>query len=318
MNNRSKLLHIFLLSIGLAFMGGTAAYAASTTVKPFVLASVSKGNFATKVQSVKASLQGAGFQLLGSYSPDLSKYHPYQAATVLAVTSKALQAAAAKTAHGAYGAVLTVSVTQVKDQLQVAYMNPVYMSYAYRMKSDLEPVLAKLSKALGNQEMFGAKGMTPNALENYHYTFGMEYFNEPLQLHSYGSHASAVAAVRKALKEGKQGTHLVYELSVPGTNQTVFGVGMESRSNKNLNDAYLMSVIDFKQYKQTAYLPYQILVKGNKVEALNLRFRMAVFFPGLSMMGDHSFMTLMAAPGAFKTALTKVAGGSTSSGSSIF
>ncbi|MEJ2711579.1 MAG: hypothetical protein P8014_00075 [Acidihalobacter sp.] len=138
-----------------------------------------------------------------------------------------------------------------------------------------------------------------------------------MELNSFGSHAQAVAAVKKALEAGKDGTKFVYQLDVPGTDQTVFGVGLDSQSDGNANDAYLMSVVDFGDLKQTAYLPYQILVKGKQVEALNLRFRMAVFFPGLSMMGKHSFMTLMSAPDAIKNTLTKVAGGS-QSGSSFY
>ena len=309
-----KLLQFVVLGLGLAFMGGVQA---ADTINPFVLASVSKGDFMSKVQDVEAALKGAGFQLLGTYSPDMAKYHPYQAATVLAVTNPALQAAAAKTARGGYGAALSVSVTQVDGQLQVAYMNPVYMSYAYRMKTDLQPVLDTLGNALGDEKTFGSEGMKPQDVENYHYTFGMEYFDEPTKLNSYGSHAQAVAAVKKGLEAGKGGTKFVYQLDVPGTDQTVFGVGLDSQSDNNVNDAYLMSVVDFKGYRRTAYLPYQILVKGKEVEALNLRFRMAVFFPGLSMMGQHSFMTLMSAPDAIKNALTKVAGGS-SSGSSFY
>lgn len=306
-----KLLRFLVLGAVLSCM--SAAHAADT-IRPFVLASISKGDFMSKVHQVETALTGAGFKLVGTYSPDMRKYHPYQAATVLVVTNPALQAAAARTAHGGYGAVLSVSVTQVNGELQVAYMNPVYMSYAYRMKSDLHPVLSQLAKVLGDQETFGAKGMKPQAVENYHYTFGMEYFTDPMDLNTYSSHAKAVAAVTKALKAGKDGTRFVYRLNVPGTDQTVFGVGLNSPSDGNANDAYLMSVVDFKKLRHTAYLPYQILVKGRTVEALNLRFRMAVFFPELSMLGQHSFMTLMSAPGAVKKTLTKVAGGTTSNG----
>ncbi|APZ44575.1 hypothetical protein BW247_06400 [Acidihalobacter ferrooxydans] len=311
-----KLFQIIVLGFGLSLVG--LAQAADQHIRPFVLGSVSTGDFMTKVQQVETALKGAGFSIVGTYSPDMSKFHPYQAATVVVVTSPALQAAAAKTSHGGYGAVLSVSVTQVDGKLQVAYMNPIYMSYAYRMKTDLQPVLTALGQAIGDEKTFGAKGMTPGGVENYHYTWGMEYFNEPLHLNTYSTHAQAVAAVKKGLTEGKGHTRFVYQVNVPGTNQTVFGVGLDNPGNGNANDAYIMSVVDYKALKHTAYLPYQILVVGNKVEALNLRFRLAVFFPELAMMGGHSFMTLMPAPNAIKDALTKAAGGSVSSGSSLF
>jgi len=44
--------------------------------------------------------------------------------------------------------------------------------------------------------------------------------------------------------------------------------------------------------------------------ALHMRFRMAVHYPDLKMMGSHSFMGIMQSPAAIQKALTAVAGGS--------
>ena len=49
-------------------------------------------------------------------------------ATVLVVTSQALWEAAGRSEYGGYGAAQRVSITEVDDQLQVAFTNPVYMS----------------------------------------------------------------------------------------------------------------------------------------------------------------------------------------------
>jgi hypothetical protein len=70
-----------------------------------------------------------------------------------------------------------------------------------------------------------------------------------------------------------------------------------------------MGIIDFKELRSTAHLPYEILVSGNKVYHLYARFRIAINFPDLSMMGDNSFMNIVESPEAIKKALTKVAGG---------
>jgi hypothetical protein len=70
-----------------------------------------------------------------------------------------------------------------------------------------------------------------------------------------------------------------------------------------------MSEIDFKDVRSTAHLPYDILVTGDEVEALHARFRIAINFPDLSMMGANSFMNIMPSPDAIKATLTKVAGG---------
>ena len=56
----------------------------------------------------------------------------------------------------------------------------------------------------------------------------------------------------------------------------------------------------------------EILVKDKEIEALHARFRIAINFPDLSMMGDNSFMNIMPTPDAIKEALTKVAGGKAS------
>ena len=45
-----------------------------------------------------------------------------------------------------------------------------------------------------------------------------------------------------------------------------------------------------------------------EVEALHMRFRMAVHFPDLPMMGAHGFTKLMSSPGATEDALESVAG----------
>ena len=70
-----------------------------------------------------------------------------------------------------------------------------------------------------------------------------------------------------------------------------------------------MSEIDFKDVRSTAHLPYEILVTGDEVEALHARFRIALNFPDLSMMGANSFLNIMPTPDAIRDSLTKVAGG---------
>jgi len=66
-----------------------------------------------------------------------------------------------------------------------------------------------------------------------------------------------------------------------------------------------MDYIDFADVKSTAHLPYEVLVSGNRVYHLFARFRIAISFPDLSMMGSNSFMSIMSAPGAIKDALTE-------------
>ena len=67
-----------------------------------------------------------------------------------------------------------------------------------------------------------------------------------------------------------------------------------------------MSIVDFEGYSKVAYFPYEILVNGSDVEALHMRFRMAVHFPDLSMMGEHGFTKLMKSPPATEDAFEQL------------
>ena len=222
---------------------------------------------------------------------------------------------AAKSEYGGFAAPQRVAVTKVGEELQVTYVNPVYMAYAYRLKSDLANTAAALEKALGKVQAFGTrKGMSARKLKKYHYTFGMEYFPDVYELAEYGSYEEALKAVEKNLKSNSVGVRQLYRIDIPGKQETVFGVSMRAPAggDKYMDDAFQMSVVDFGPLKGTPYLPYEIMVTGNRVVALHMRFRMAVYFPDLKMMGENSFMKLMPSPEAVRKALTAAVGGKTS------
>jgi hypothetical protein len=291
------------LAVGLVNLSAPVL-ADEAVLKPFVLGNTPAGDATAVVNAVKATLKAQGFEEAGSHSP-------YAGTTLIVVTSPELKAAAAKSEHGGYGAVVRVAVVQAKGGVQVSYTNPVYDAQAYRMAEDLKNVDAKLAAALGRKEEFGAKGLTAKKLRKYHYTIGMEYFDEPSVLAEYKSHDEALKAVEAGLAAGKGGVTKVYRVDVPGKPESVFGVAMKgpSADHKYMDDQYIMSEIDFKDVKSAAHLPYEMLVSGNKVYALYARFRIAKSFPDLSMMGSNSFMNIMKSPEAIRKALTAAAGG---------
>jgi len=292
-----------LAALFIIFLINTAL-ADDVLLKPFVLGSRGPGSVAEKAAAVKTALTAQGLSIAGEYSP-------YPDADVIVVTNEALQNTAAKSEHGGFGAAVRVSVTKVKDEVQVAYTNPVYMSNVYRMQGDLADVSAKLAAALGGKEEFGAKGLTAKKLRSYHYMMGMEYFTDPSVLAEYGSFEEATAAVEAGLAAGKGGVNKVYRVDIPGKKEALFGVAMKAASDadKYMDDKFIMSEIDFRDLKATAHLPYEMLVSGNKVYALYARFRIAESFPDLSMMGKNSFMNIMKSPEAIRKSLTQAAGG---------
>lgn len=288
---------IALLS-GLLMFVVTGAQAADALLKPFVLASKSAGTVAEKSAQVKAALQAAGFTVIGEYAP-------YANADIVIVTNDELKKNASASEFGGYGAAERIAITEAGKEVQVSYNNPVYMANVYRMSGDLSNVAAQLATALGKVEEFGsATGMTAKQARKYHYMMGMEYFTDPSELAEYGSHEEAVHAVDAKLANNKNGVSKVYRVDVPGKPETVFGVAMKGAGeNRFMDDKFIMDQIDSQAIKSTAHLPYEVLVSGNKVYALYARFRIAINFPDLSMMGDHSFMSIMKAPDAILKAL---------------
>ncbi|BDG04462.1 hypothetical protein [Anaeromyxobacter oryzae] len=288
-----------ICAAALVAAAGAATAADAPRLKPFVLASRGAGEVPAAAAAVKAKLSAAGFELVGEYAP-------YDGAVVLAVTSADLRAAAAQNRFGGYGAAQRVSVTKVSDEVQVAYTNPVYMAAAYRMKADLSPVAAALGSALGRLEEFGpGDGRTAKDLRGYHYTLGMPYFDEPWKLGAFASQADAIAAVEAGLAAGRGGTRKVYRIDLPGADESVFGVALSDGCG---GDGSVMREIDFKPLRSTGHLPYELVVSKGQVLALHAKFRIAVNFPDLSMMGSHSFMNIRCAPDSIEGALRKVVG----------
>ena len=280
-------------------VSASATLAADPVLKPFVLARKASGDPALVATDVKGQLEAAGFQVVGSYQP-------YPGATVLAITSDELKTAAASQKLGGYVAAQRVTVTALGDEVQVAFTSPVYMQHAYRLKADLAPVEQKLSAALGRLEAYGPKdGRTAKDLKGYHYMFGMPYFDEPSEIAHFGSHEQALKVVEKGLAARRGGASQVYRIDLPGTEESVFGVALTDGCG---GDAFIMKEIDFKPLRSTGHLPYEVLVTGSEVLALHAKFRIAMNFPDLAMMGANSFMNIRCAPDAIEDALKRVAG----------
>lgn len=293
-----------LMGMSLGLLAALPLKADDELLRPFVLVATPAGDLEQVLGGVRAALRAQGFEEVGAYMP-------YPGAQIVVVTSPELRAVAAKSERGGFGAALRVAVTDVKGKLQVSYTNPVYMAHAYRMAADLKDVAARLEAALGPGEPFGAKGLTAAKLRKYQYAPLMERFTDPSLLAEYPSHEEALKAVEAGLAAGTAGVSRVYRVDIPGKPESLFGVAMKAPTpdDKYMDDKYIMSEIDFREVKSTAHLPYEILVSGNKVYALYARFRIAISFPDLSMMGANSFMKIMKSPEAIRKALATAVGG---------
>ena len=297
-------MHTKLITLFCALFLISTTSLADTSFQPFVLASVNDSGLEEQTTATISALQKGGFTLAGQYSP-------LDNANVLVVTSPNLKSIAALSDKGGYGAGQRVSITEREGKTEVAYINPLYIQHAYRMEGDMQSVHDQLSAVLGNVETYGAeKEMTAKKLGKYHYKPMMPYFDDPMELGTFDSHEAAIGAVESGLAVEGDALTLVYRIDIPGKNQTVFGVGMKATSaakdEVNIDESHQLSIVDFEGYSKVAYYPYEILVDEKDVEALPMKFRMAVHFPDLSMMGKHGFTKLMSAPGATEDAFEKL------------
>ena len=279
---------------------------AGDLLMPFVLAYKTTGDVNAVAGDVKGKLTGAGFEVVGEYSP-------YAGAHVIGVTNGALKGHAAKSERGGYGAVQRVAITKNGDDIEVSYTNPVYMAAAYRMASDLADIRAALEGALGAEMDYGSeKDLTADDLRKYHYTVMMEYFDDPSDLAEYDSYDEAVKAVEDSLASGLGATAKVWRVDLPGKDETVFGVALKGKDGEDCSgDEFVMSRVDKASPRSTAHLPYEILVTGENAEALYARFRIAINWPHLPMVASETggtFFKLMCSPGAIEEALMQAAG----------
>jgi hypothetical protein len=295
------------LLTGILFIYSMGSALAEEILMPFVLASSSAGDVASMSADVKSKLTGAGFEVVGEYSP-------YDGANIIIVTNDAMKAFAAKSEFGAYGAAARVSVTKNGDDIEVVYTNPVYMAAAYRMAGDGTDLRKALEGALGAQQDFGSeKNLTAKDLRKYHYMFGMEYFDDPSELAEYDSQAEAVKAVEDSLAAGLGATAKVYRIDIPGKDETVFGVAMKGMDADDCSgDEFVMSKVDKSTPRHTAHLPYEIVVSDGTAYALFARFRIAINWPHLPMVaapkGQGTFFKILCSPGAIEEALIQASG----------
>lgn len=284
---------------------------AEIQVKPFILAASSGNNFDQILDNTRSKLTSAGFEILGEYSP-------YAKANIIVFTNKELRNAATKSERGGYGGALRVAITELEGETQLSYTNPKYWSNAYQMSSNLQSVSDTLASTLNAKNEFGTgeKVLSESDMRDYHYTFMMEYFDDPSLLARLESHKAAVDQIEGYLSQGANGTSKVYRLDLgkdtEGKQMTLFGVGLGGKDADDCSsDPYIMGRIDKSSLRHTAHLPYELLVYGSNVEALYGRFRIAISWPHLPMMSSDTgatFLSIMYAPGAIEEALKLVAG----------
>jgi len=274
------------------------------TFQPFVLASVATADYQQVITETKQKLTDAGFTIVGQYSP-------FGNNTIIITTNEDSLRIAALSERGAYGAPQRIAISQFGDEVEVSFANPLYYEKAYWLKASMAGVDKALKDALGFVKTFGSEdGLTAKQLKKYHYMISMPYFDDPYEYDEYDSHEEAVAEVEKRLNIEGDALSMVYKFDIPGTKMTLFGVQMKAtgkdEDEQDLDEEYQMNVVDFERPGKKAYFSYELLVNDDEVEALHMKFRMALYFPDLPMTGKHGFTKLMSSPGEIDDAFEEL------------
>jgi len=275
-------------------------------LKPYVLgAECSKGLTESKAL-VKTNLKSAGFKILGEYQPakDASRW-------VIVISNTDLISAVKKEKGlTGFAAALRVALTVEGGKVKVSYTNPKYWGNAYfrddfpkvsslynSFDNKLIAAMKKSGKYVGKQ--FGSKeGVTIDDIRDYQYMFGMPDFDDVIELGDFSSFAAAKQKVEANLKKGISGLKLVYSIEIPGTELKLYGIALTAADGEK----DFLPKIDLGTQKHTAFLPYEILVKGDEVVMLHGRYRIALAFPDLAML---TFKKIMSTPGYIEDMMTK-------------
>lgn len=274
------------------------------TYKPYTLGAESNANINTVIAEVNLVLKNAGFEVIGEYQPAGDKNR-----RVIIISSPELKTAVKKIGGlRGFALSLRVGITKEQGHVNISYTTPEYWAAAYfqrdyaKVKLEIIKISSKLKNtiaALGSNggQQFGSKsGMSTNDLSEYHYMFGMPYFQDNVVLKSFDSYADAIQTLDANFNKGVKNLERIYEIELPSKQIKLYGVAMSGSAG----EAKFLPTIDSKNPLHTAFLPYEILVYKNKVYMLHGRYRIALSFPDLSM---GTFMKIVSTPGNIETLL---------------
>merc|ERR1712137_520139 len=265
-------------------------------VLPFVLAYVSETDVNSELENVKEKLTERNFEIVGVADPSDS-------IRIVCFTSEILKERAASKKLGGFASCLRVAITQTQSGVEVSWTNPKYLGAICRVQEKYDDTYDELVTAIGKQEEFGAKQpLTDAKARKYHYKIGMPYFNEPIVLAKYSSHEEACQALEKNLASNSLHCKQIFKIPLKN-NETMYGVQIDGGE---FPDSFVMKKIDVKAPYHTAHLPYEIAVVDSNIIAHSPKFRIAIHFTDLKMVGNNSFASIMECPKFYEKTFKKL------------
>jgi len=283
-----------------------AAFGSSNPLKPYTLGARSGESLTAARDEMRAALKTAGLTVLGEYAPagDETRW-------VIVFNAPELTEAVQLTGDlTGFALALRVALTADDTGVDISYTTPAYWGNAYFQKAypDVEHLYLALEKKLKTAMAglgtvrdvpFGSEdGLTAKELRHYHYMFGMEYFEDVVDLNSFSSYSVAKSVIESKLSKGGD-TRLVYAMELPGAELKLYGVALSGATG----EGHFLPIIDIGTPRHSAFLPYEILLKGNQAVMLHGRYRIALSFPDLSMT---TFGKIMSTPGDIEDLMRSV------------
>ena len=225
------------------------------------------------VEQIKGNLAKTGFQVVGEYDAmGDNAYH------VVVYTSNDLKTMASKENRG-FIAVQKILI--LKNSNKLVFTNPNYFIRAF-MQDDLSEglvnvVSAKLKNSFPNLTN-SKEALEEDKLKGYHFMFSMPYYEDMLEVGN--------------------GDNLATKLETNAKDKIVFKINL--RGGAKLYGVYNDGVKGEKQYlsaieqqKNSAFLPYMVLIFDGKAKILHPKYMLALSLPDLSM---GQFMTISDTP----------------------
>ena len=282
-----KMALLFTLFVGVITIGF-----AQQTYSPYYKVADFETNITDIAAIVKDAINAGGFEVIGEYHPG-KKDNLY----VICFTNNDLnQLSLEFKDRGALASVLKAGFVKKDGKVTLSIINPEYMFLAY-WGNQLDGQQSKLTKisdkakaafsSLGELKPFGGN-LEQDDLIDYHYKMMMPYFDDPDELGNFSSFEEGVKIIKDNLKNGKGNTIKVYEQIFTDKKVAVFGVGLW---NEEDGEAHFLPIIG---EDHVANMPYEIILQNTEATMLAGKYRIALFWPELTM---GTFMKIMSTPG---------------------
>lgn len=220
------------------------------------------------VDTAKAKLKAAGFEIVGTYEPASN-------GTTILYTNTAMKADANKPLRG-FAAVGRMLVDDERKQVHIA--NPIYFSKAYLQDEYNHATASATYTAL--ESAFGPLKNSEDTWEfeklpNYHFMIAMPYYKD---MGVVGTGTTA-----ELLAKAKEAKGIILEL---GSDRYLTFIELDRRTNKFVNKIGT---------DKAEVLPWPVLIENGEAKTLKAEYHIAISYPLLDLGGFANIMTVPAA-----------------------